>query len=220
VNISGATNTAYTVTSVNNGDIFTCEVKSTAPCQDVDSSVSNAITVYVHSYPPPSVNITVYPAYYMQGDTVTFTANPAAGSTGLSFKWEKNGVAIPGAIFGTYTTHNVSAGDTICLITRSSKHCTFPDSTITCVGLTTSIYNVPFSANNIKIYPNPASTVLYTDAPGKVNVGISSIEGKLLIRKDNTAQIDLSQLANGTYLVRIYDEKGILLKIEKLVKMQ
>jgi hypothetical protein len=42
--------------------------------------------------------------------------------------------------------------------------------------------------------------------------------GRKEIETKSAKQIDISKLANGLYLVSVYDEKGTLLTIEKLVK--
>lgn len=81
------------------------------------------------------------------------------------------------------------------------------------VGTTVSNYA------NILLYPNPAHSILNIEAPNTVNVSITSLQGSLLLYKNNAKSIDISQLANGMYLVQVYGENNILLKTDKLVKM-
>ena len=154
-NIAGATSAIFTTGSVSNGDLLTCIVTSNAPCQAVNTNTSTAIHMHVISIPPPAVSVTTYPPYYSAGDTVTFTGHVPNGSTGLSYQWMKNGVIIPGATTIFYTSSNFVPGDSICLIVHSSIPCTFPDSTITCVQLTTGVDNLVHGTNHFDVFPNP-----------------------------------------------------------------
>jgi len=76
-------------------------------------------------------------------------------------------------------------------------------------------------AIEVNIYPNPASQVLRVksqDVPDMLEV--YSVDGERLIKKDHSHQIDVSLLANGFYLLRIYmEDKRIhrsFLKINQL----
>ncbi|MDR3681448.1 MAG: T9SS type A sorting domain-containing protein [Flavipsychrobacter sp.] len=73
-------------------------------------------------------------------------------------------------------------------------------------------------AQAVKLYPNPATSVLYINSPIKVNVAIAGIDGKQLLFQNNAATINIANLANGIYLVMIYDENNMLIKTDKLVK--
>jgi hypothetical protein len=75
------------------------------------------------------------------------------------------------------------------------------------------------TATEIRIYPNPAASVLSVESPVKVNITILSVDGKVLITKNAATSVDVSGLANGTYLVKIYDENNALLLTTKFVKM-
>ena len=73
---------------------------------------------------------------------------------------------------------------------------------------------------NIRIFPNPATSVLTIDAPMNVNVSILSVDGKTLIAQKSANSIDISQLANGMYLIMIYNETDMLLMTSKFVKSE
>ncbi len=72
----------------------------------------------------------------------------------------------------------------------------------------------------IKLYPNPAATVLHIDAPVTVYATLVSIDGKVVIQHKSGPSIDVSDLANGMYFVSIYNEEGLLLKIAKFAKSE
>ena len=71
---------------------------------------------------------------------------------------------------------------------------------------------------DIRIYPNPATSYVNFDAPQKVNVRIATSRGKLVLSKDNAKSIDISKLPNGVYIINVYDDTKKLLKTEKLLK--
>lgn len=83
------------------------------------------------------------------------------------------------------------------------------------------------SERSIKFFPNPAKSTLFVQLSGysgNVTVQLQSVDGKvlqqdkLLVKSLKTAQqlLDVSGLANGIYLIRVIDEKGIP-HTEKLV---
>ncbi|MES2513665.1 MAG: T9SS type A sorting domain-containing protein [Bacteroidota bacterium] len=86
-------------------------------------------------------------------------------------------------------------------------------STYNCVGIQENIKdNI-----DISIYPNPANDKIYLNIlnyyPDKsYNVKVSSIAGKLLRTfslKENSAAMEISELANGIYLVEVAEDKII-----------
>jgi outer membrane protein assembly factor BamB len=79
-------------------------------------------------------------------------------------------------------------------------------------------HNVLIPLNDqIKLYPNPVKNMLYIEGIEDEITGISvlSIEGKTLIQagSGDVKQIDLSDLQNGIYIIRIASSKSILEKL-------
>jgi len=90
---------------------------------------------------------------------------------------------------------------------------------------TSSIYDVLNNSvasvnlkDNIRLYPNPASSVIYIDAPVQVNVTVAGIDGKLLMHAEKTKAINIEGLANGMYMISVYDQDNHLLRTDKVVK--
>ena len=79
----------------------------------------------------------------------------------------------------------------------------------------------------IKIYPNPASRVLFVEYSvlegAKTNISIFSITGQIVRNIDLNDQnnqkleIDLDGLANGLFLLRMIDKDGEVLKVERII---
>ena len=72
---------------------------------------------------------------------------------------------------------------------------------------------------DILVYPNPATDVLYIDGTQNSEIEILNIEGqilRLLIINNNHTILDISDLAEGLYFVKVKNETGTLVK--KFVK--
>jgi len=76
------------------------------------------------------------------------------------------------------------------------------------------------TANNTRVYPNPASTTVYIDAPSQVNVMILSIDGKLILSQKYTNSVDVQLLPDAVYIVKIMDRNNKPIKVVKLVKLE
>jgi uncharacterized protein YjdB len=100
------------------------------------------------------------------------------------------------------------------------------DSSSRCKGASASFYynislvgvNNTISANGTLVYPNPANGVIYVQSPVMVKAVITSVEGKTVLEQANAHEVDISRLANGMYFVSLYDENGLRVHIQKVIK--
>ncbi|MFH0866225.1 MAG: PKD domain-containing protein, partial [Bacteroidota bacterium] len=148
-NISGATNSTYTSTTLTNGDIITCVMTSALTCVTGSPATSNSITMNVTSNVAAGVSITANPGNTICSDTsVTFTATPVNGGTAPSYQWTKNGMNITVASNFTYTSNTLADGDIIVCVMTSS---------ITCVS------GSPAASNSISmtVYPTVQASFTY-----------------------------------------------------------
>ncbi len=136
-------------------------------------------------------------------------------SSFVTYQWFLNWVAIPGAT--SNLIHEVGNGQYYVVVTdvNGCSDTSGQYSVVVVNGVKTVL-----DPATIKIYPNPASSVLHIDAPVKVNVSIVSIDGKVLIEQKDAGDINIGSLANGMYMVMVYDENKILLKTTKFAKME
>jgi hypothetical protein len=137
----------------------------------------------------------------------------AVPNTYSQYQWFVNGSVIPGATGTTYTPS--FPGDYKVQATNGQNCSNF--SPLFHYANGASVNNVN-GGGDIVIYPNPASSVIHIEAQVKVNVDISSIEGKVVMHQDNATTMDINPLANGVYMIKVYSKEGILLKIDRLVK--
>ncbi len=173
----------------------------------VTSNYGCAVTtqsIQVYNFPPPNPGIIA-------------NGNNLSTGTFVSYQWYRGGTApanlITGATGNGYTASQ--SGDYYVHVIDDHGCGEFsPKYT---VG-TTGVANVGSGTGDVKIYPNPATTIVYIEAAVKVNVKVSDLEGKALINEHNAKQIDISNLANGVYMISVYDNQGGLLKVDRLLK--
>ena len=102
--ISGATSSSYTISSVKPGDAgsYTVTVNNSAGTVTSSAAVLTVTAKPTISTQPKSQTVT-------EGNAVTFSVT--ATSTGLSYQWKKDGVAISGATSASYTISSTKRSD-------------------------------------------------------------------------------------------------------------
>jgi trimeric autotransporter adhesin len=193
VAIPGATNVTYTADSAG---AYTVDV-TVSGGSGLCTATTPAVTTVVNNYPTPSITNT---------GTMLKTA-----STYVTYQWYLNTVAIPGATNYTYIplangNYRVIVGDIL------GCHGTSNGYNIAGVGVT------QVSADEISIYPNPANNVVHIESPVAVRAVITGMEGKTLIDENNAHEININSLANGLYLITLYDGNGNRVLVQKLIK--
>jgi len=83
---------------------------------------------------------------------------------------------------------------------------------------TTNVGSVTSGNGDIKIYPNPAQTLVHIESAVQVRAVLSSMDGKSVIDQAAATDINISNLADGIYMITLYDGNDHVVKTEKLVK--
>jgi hypothetical protein len=168
-NITGATNSTYTSSSLTNGNIITCAMISNLGCVTGSPATSNAITMSVNSNVTASVSIAANPTGSIcAGTSVTFTATASNGGTSPTYQWQINSSNISGATNSTYTSTMLSNSDVVTCIMASNLICA-TGSPATSNTITMSVNSSV--AAGITISANPAgaictgTNVTFTAAP-------------------------------------------------------
>lgn len=129
-----------------------------------------------------------------------------------TYQWYRNSNDIPGATGSTYTI--TQSGLYQVAVTKGGCH----DTSATFNAVLNGIDDPLSAAKQISVYPNPARHIVYIHAPFRVDVVISSVDGRIIYRQQNAQEIPLSGMDAGIYLMQLNDKDGRLLKVEKLVK--
>jgi subtilisin family serine protease len=85
--------------------------------------------------------------------------------------------------------------------------------------------NVSFAGNislaNVSVFPNPAKDVIMVTARNRFESRLLSLDGKVLLRQTGSGQIaiQVGQLPTGIYVLNVSDEKGQLLKTQRISVM-
>lgn len=189
-NIPGATSSGYTAGTPGNYSVI---VDNGSCSQLLAGTTVSSAPVPVIGFNPPSQ---------------LFAGSFAA------YQWYLNGVAIPGA---TSSVLNITGDGSYTLKVTDVNGCS-----VTSQEYLVKTTGAPAitTAGDIRIYPNPATSVLYIDAPVKVNVSLMSIDGKILAEQKQASSINIGKLPKGMYMVLIYNENDLLLKALKFVKSE
>ena len=86
-------------------------------------------------------------------------------------------------------------------------------------AITVGIGRDAVEAGRVRIYPNPAGKMVYIDAAGQVDVSVLGVDGKLLLHQKRAQSVNISALTPGIDTIKVFDAAGVLLKTEKLVRM-
>ncbi len=192
--VAGATTNTF---GANASGQYSVIVTNASGCIDT----SAAVTVTIHPLPVPVITENAHTL--------------STGSNYTGYQWSFNGTHIPSSTADTLSTLANGNGAYIVTVTDSNG-CTGISASFTVSDV--SVPSVTALGNAMKLYPNPAADMIYIDAPVKVNVTIAGTDGRKVMHTDNAKSMNINGLANGLYLIMIYDANNNLVKTDKLVK--
>ena len=160
----------------------------------------------------------------LTGATIVNMTTPVIGFTSpntlytgsyASYQWYLNGSPIAGATSAVY--HESAPGSYEVVVTDENGCSLTSAAYVVTSGTGSGVAGVNHD-QDIRLYPNPATSVLMIDAPVVVNVRIMSPDGKLVITQDAARSVSVGQIADGLYIIMVYDQDGMLLKTDKFMK--
>ena len=192
--IPGAVSSTYNATATGNYSCYVTVSGGSGTC----NVTSDTDAVTVHPLPSPAIDFT---------GTVLTTASAYSG-----YQWYVNNVGIVGATSRTLLpTDN---GSYKVYVTDGNGCEGFSGAfLLTNVGVNQVVNNA-----DITISPNPATSVLHIASPVNTRAVITGIEGKVLIDQANATDINVAGLADGLYLISLYDNSGLRLTTTKFIK--
>lgn len=140
------------------------------------------------------------------------TGNYLYTGTFSTYQWFRNGVAISGATSGILLS---PAPGSYSVVVADITGCT--DTAAAYTILPTGI-NTPVQSVVVKVFPNPASDMIFIDAPVNVHAVVLSPDGRIA-KTANGNSVNVSDLANGMYLIQVYNEQNVLLNTARFSKI-
>jgi hypothetical protein len=191
VAVAGATSTSLTTDSAGTYTVLV----SNGTCSVTISSVR------VTTFTAPVINVAT--------GTLLYTGTYAY------YQWYLNGVAISGANSNIY---NASLPGVYTIVVRSASGCVDTSAGyVVSGGGGTVVANL--NAQDIKLYPNPTTSIVRIDAPLAVDVVIMSIDGKVVMEANEATSMDVSSLSSALYVIKVYNHQTKeLVRTEKLIK--
>ncbi len=223
--ISGANDSIHTLTNITSqldNSTYYCEVSN---CSFCNSSISSIAVLSIVDCTQASFFLQPQSQTCDIGATATFSVG-YTGSPPSFIQWFKNNIAIPGATSSNYTTPILSAADHnsmyFCIVTNCDG-LGVASSQIAVLTLNgVGIQNEQLFENVI-LYPNPASDVVYAEMPegfeGTI-VSLYNAEGALVRSygacNEKLAEFDINDLTEGVYFMKFENQRTSFYK--KVVK--
>ena len=191
ITVSPTTNTTYSVTGTDGSGC-------------VDTSISKLINVIAHHVSVQATNDSV----------CSGTADVLTASGASTYTWSSNA--------GSATTNTVSvspiANTTYTVVAINSGGCI--DSTTKTINMkscgTTAVGQFANGANQVSVYPNPATEMLYVDCKLKnATLYIIDIIGnkiKQVVVENELTTIDISGLSKGVYFLNVKTANNVITK--------
>lgn len=154
----GTNSATYSSSTITTGQVVTCVVTSSAPCNTTPTATSNAITMTVNPIVTPSVSIAITTGTNPScaGASITFTATPLNGGTAPSYQWKVNGANV-GTNSSTYTTASLTSGQIVtCVLTTNATCASTPTSTSNAITITLNPTVIPTISIALTSGSNPS----------------------------------------------------------------
>lgn len=193
--IAGANTTSY-ITS--QSGTYTVRVENT---QTGCFRMSDAVTVV--SNPLPLATVLYNPATNMLSTSQAYA----------TYQWYRNTQPLTGATQSTYSPQTNGA---YAVSVTDTNGCTnlSPFKFVSSLAIAN-----PAAAQTISIYPNPASGLITIKAAVAVEVLMQDLSGRIIPTVVTNNTIDVSNLSDGIYMMKILTKEGQILKTEKVVKV-
>lgn len=207
---TGGTNAVLTVTPSSNTS-YTVVGAGSNGC-----SASAVVQVIVN--PLPSVQAAVLPAQICVGETATL--QPATTAAGLSYTWISPTMYVPAPTAIVVGNPSLLGTMTYTVNATNSNGCTASSNIALTVAACTGLANVN-SNEGLNVYPNPNNgsfTIELVNGQNK-NIQVMDVTGRIVsttVTSDDKAEINISNLANGVYYVKIQsNNKSDVVKVVK-----
>jgi len=177
-------------------------------CSSLQTFVINVNTV-------PTVSASASSYQVCKGDNVTLTGTGAS-----NYQWSSSGSLI---LFGNPVVMTAQSSGGYTMTGTDANGCSGVFKFVIDVDACTGINELANAGNDVTVYPNPTTGFFKLSSKGTEikSAEVFDITGKSVFSesiKNNTADINISQLANGIYSVKV--TTGETVKYLKIIKTQ
>lgn len=130
------------------------------------------------------------------------------------YQWYKGAAPLVGANANKYTP--LTTGDYWVEVTDANG-CLNQSDTMNVKVIPNGIGNVA-ATGKMRVFPNPTTGLVHIEAPKNINVIVTDVVGRVILKQDKATHVDISQYADGTYFFRLMDEQNNLISVEKINK--
>ena len=74
------------------------------------------------------------------------------------------------------------------------------------------------NAGNIAIYPNPAHNIIHIATTEHLKAVLNTVDGRRIMEQEDAKEINISHLADGTYLLLLYNNDGMMVRAQRIMK--
>lgn len=123
VNVSGATASAFTTTSLKNGDSVNVVINVVGNCLSSTTALSNKIGMRMTVNKTPSVSLLSTASTICKDSAVYITANPVEGGSEPSYEWKVNGIPIDTTNSNTFTSKTLANNSLVSVVMTPNALC-------------------------------------------------------------------------------------------------
>jgi PKD repeat protein len=193
----------FTSATLNNGDVVTCNMTSSAPCASPALVTSNSITMVVNPVPPTPV--------------ITQTGTLLSSDAPTGNQWYLDGVLIPGATGQTYTF--TANGDYTVVVTLAGCSSAVSNT----ITVTTTGINLDVDPYQLTVSPNPNdghfSVTFNATLAADYKIELINALGQLIFkdelkgfRGEYKKDLSVVDYGKGIYTISITNEKNETVK--------
>ncbi len=208
-NISGATNSTYTVSEADETKTITVVVTDTADNGGGSTSVTSAATTTVIDVAPTLTNVSIT-GTAQEGQVLTAHATANEADDPLTYQWKSGGTNIAGATASTYTVSETDETKTITVVVTDTADNGGGSTSVTSAATGT--------VSDITLAFTTAASITGTAQEGQV---LTAVNGTL---NDSDAAVtgyqwtsngtNISGATSSTYLVKEADEGAVIRVVE------
>lgn len=218
------TGITFSISTLNKGDVVSCEMTDAAKCNAPYTDRSNDISLEVLPWLAPAVSVTASPNRTLQlNEYVTFTATPVNGGINPTYQWKRNGQNVIGATGSTWSANTLNDNDKISVEMISSYKCPQPkgagSNAITVRVSGTGVNNFEM-VHDLQLYPNPNNGRFLLQGRVAVddNLQLAVINAVGQVVHKETAVVKKGQVSievnaggipAGAYMVQISNSDGV-----------